>query len=587
MPTIIDSLIVTLGLDSKDLDSKSGTGTKKLKDLETQSDKTEKSVKKIGTTSKKTSEGFSDLTRAAGGFLALIGGTLAVKAFISDFIEANAALNRLSQNLGIGVSTISAWSQATEQLGGSASGLQGTFDMLSKAQTDLKLTGQSSLIPYLSALGISLASVDGKARPVDDLLLNLADRFSHMDRTTANNMGRMMGIDQGTMNLLLLGRHELELTIKRQKESTAVTKAQAEEASKLQTQIAQTKQKFTALGNALVLQAAPAIEKILDLFLRLGDWVLRNSEVVGDFLKVLAVGLGAIALIAAPIELTTLAILALAAGIALLWQDYQTWKRGGESFIDWSKWEPGITAATNGIRALYEILKNTIPLLREFMEWGRAKLDGAGLGGANKASDGVRNWARGKLGLSTPASASISATAKAQAQRVSAKTGIPTDIIFAQWEHETGGFKNRGATSLNNFAGINVPGGKGQDYRSFKSADDFGDYYAYLMRSGGRYDAARSAKSPEDFAAALKAGGYYAGSQADYSKDMRAWMGMPGASGAAGGASGSSSDTSRTVTIGTLNIQTQATDAPGIAKDIQSAIGDYLFTSQANSGLAH
>ena len=49
-------------------------------------------------------------------------------------------------------------------------------------------------------------------------MLDLSERFSRMDRTTANNMGRMMGLDQGTMNLLLKGRAEVETMIRRQKE---------------------------------------------------------------------------------------------------------------------------------------------------------------------------------------------------------------------------------------------------------------------------------------------------------------------------------------------------------------------------------
>jgi hypothetical protein len=69
--------------------------------------------------------------------------------------------------------------------------------------------------------------------------------------------------------------------------------------------------------------------------------------------------------------------------------------------------------------------------------------------------------------------------ARAEAIRVAKKTGGNADLIFAQWQHETNGFTNRGATELNNFAGVNVPGGKGQDYRQFDSLDKFGDYFAY------------------------------------------------------------------------------------------------------------
>jgi flagellum-specific peptidoglycan hydrolase FlgJ len=583
LPTIIDSLIVTLGLDSKDMDSKSSSGTKKLKDLEDQSKKTESGVKKIGATSKESAAGVETLTRTMGGFLALIGGTMAIKAFISDFIEANAALYRFSQNLGLSVSTISAWSNASEELGGSAAGLQGTLDMLSKSQTELRLTGQSSLIPYFSALGVSLATVGGQARPVDEILLSLADRFSKMDRTTANNMGRMMGIDQGTMNLLLKGRTELELTIKRQKESTAVTKAQAEAAQKLQTQIVDIKQKFTALGNSLMLAAAPALEKLLSLLSSFGDWVSANKQFVTDFLTVLAVGMGAIAIAALPLTGTVAAVMALAAAIALLWDDYQTWKKGGDSFIDWAVWERGITAATNGIKALKSAIDGVIGSYTSWYEKTTGhKFSVGDLIDSAKAVVGITPSGKPGGGQTT------SAQAKAEAARVSQMTGIPADILWAQWAHETGNFTNRGAKDLNNLAGVNVPGGKGQDYRKFSSLDEFGDYYAHLMRPGGRYSGAANAKTPEEFAAALKAGGYYSDSQSNYAGGIQRYMnGIQGASSsvaAAGsspaGAVGSSTDASVTNHIGEIKVYTAATDAHGIAHGM-----DFLFTSQGNTGL--
>lgn len=636
MPTIIDSLIVTLGLDSKDLNSKSTAAGKKLKELEGEAANTEKSVKKVGATSKEASGGFSELTRAAGGFLALIGGTVAIKAFISDFISANAQLDRFSKNIGVDVSTISAWSQANEQLGGSASGLQGTLDMLSKAQTELKLTGQSSLIPYLTSLGVSLADVNGKARPVDDLLLSLAGSFSKMDRTTANNMGRMIGIDQGTMNLLLLGRKELELTIARQRESTAVTKAQAEEASKLQTQLVATRQKFTALGNALVMQAAPAIEKILDLFFRLGNWVLQNSEVIGDFLKVVAVGLGAIALAALPIDVVVIAIAALAAGIALLWQDYQTWKRGGDSLIDWGKWEPGITAATKGIKVLGEVAKETFHALGGIASIAKNLLNG------NNAAAGA---ALGKmLGRDVDSPEMVK---KLEAYNTGPKTGTPS---YMQSYFQKRGYTPAQAAGITanilteSKGNIHASGDSGHAYglaqwhedrqAKFKefaghdirlsTLDEQLSFVVHEMakkgteeRAGNELRATNNAaeagarvskyyERPLDAEGNMKLRGDLAAqlfktapavANGDYSRSLQgsgtyaqSLYGIPGATASVGAPATSapvSSDSSRTVTIGKIDIHTQATDAEGISQELGDTLGSYLFTSQANTGLAY
>ena len=357
MPTIIDSLIVTLGLDSSDYDANKKKVDSGLNQSGEVADKTGKKVAKSG---KDGAKGFQELTRAAVGFMAILGGATALKRFIEDTISANAALDRLSKNLGTSVQTVSAWSNAAELAGGSASGMQATLDQLSKAQTEIATTGTTNMLQYLSALGVSLFDAAGQAKPLDNILLELSERFETMDRTKANNFGRMMGLDQDTLQLLLKGRKEVELMILKQKEYGAVSKKQAEEASRLSRAITEGKQAFSAFGRELLSAATPALETIFKMFSDFGDWIKENQEFVQAFLTILAAGLVAIGVAATPVNLVIIAVTALAAAIAALYQDYLVWKRGGESFIDWDKWEPGLTAAGNGIRWLKDLLEDMI-----------------------------------------------------------------------------------------------------------------------------------------------------------------------------------------------------------------------------------
>jgi hypothetical protein len=338
MATIIDSLIVRLGLDNSDFKKGSKDTDKSLKDTEKQADATKKQIVKL---------------------LAVVGGTAAIKSFVSNMLDANSQMLLFAQNTRQSVQDVSAWSNAEQIIGGSGQGIIGTMDMLSKAQTELMLTGQSSLIPYFSALGISMAGAGGKAKPVGDILLQLSERFGHMDRSTANNMGRMMGIDQDTMNLLLKGRHEVELMIARQKEYSAVTKQQAEASSRLRAEIIESKQEFSAFGRELLTAAIPYLEKLLSVFRSVGTWMHDNKEFVSIFLGMVTAGLLAwgAALVRINLNPVIIGITALAAAIALLTQDYNTWKRGGDSFIDWGKWEPNILAAIEYLTILRHIIE--------------------------------------------------------------------------------------------------------------------------------------------------------------------------------------------------------------------------------------
>jgi hypothetical protein len=114
----------------------------------------------------------------------------------------------------------------------------------------------------------------------------------------------------------------------------------------------------------------------------------------------------------------------------------------------------------------------------------------------------------------------------AAAQKASKETGVPAQLIYSQWAGETANFTNRGARELNNFAGVNIPGGKGEDYRKFASPAEFGDYWSSMINRS--YPEAREAKTPAEFANALKKGrigAYYSDSIENYTQMVQSHMG--------------------------------------------------------------
>lgn len=618
MPTIIDSLLVTLGLDGSSFKKGKAEVDKGLKETGNEADKTGAKLKKTG---KEGAEGFNEVAKSAAKFLAIIGGTMAVKRFAEQLIESSAALDRFSKNINQNASEVSAWSQAAELAGGSAEGLQGTMDMLSKSQTELQLTGQSGLIPYLSALGVSLSDAGGKARPVNEILLDLSDRFSRMDRTTANNMGRMMGIDQGTLQLLLKGRSEVELMIRRQKENSAVTKQQAEESSRLREQLVGARQSFEAFGRELLSAATPALERVFAVMREFGEWIRANKEFVQAFLTGLIIGLTALAAAIVPINLVALAVIGLAAAIALLYQDYQTWKRGGDSFIDWAKWKPGIDAATTGLKFLTSALEDVVYWF--IAAWDAQikffKGDFKGAWEALKESFGGRRTspssAPGAAGAATPpavgaapAGGSAEAVAYFQAQGWSKEqaaglaANIQRESKFDPGAEGDGGkaygigqwHPDRQAEFKNKF---------GKDIRGSTMAEQMA-FMQYELTMGNEQRAGGILKGTKTVSEAAAAVSMHYERPADRAGEAmargalatRIFAGIPGASGVGAGAGAAQvaqgrlagppggSQSSVETTIGEVKVYTQATNADGIARDMGRSL-DYLFSSQANPGL--
>lgn len=587
IPTIIDSLIVKLGLDTKDYN--------------TNKDKVKGGLKELGSEADKTEKEFSDLTVAATKFLAVIGGTVAIQQFIEHTIATNSELHRLSVNLGIITDDVSAWSNATALAGGSAAGLQGSMDMLNRAQTELQLTGQSSLIPYFSALGLSLSDASGKARPVTDILLDLSERFAALDRPTANNLGRMMGIDQGTMQLLLSGRKEVELTIKKQKEFAATTKQQGEEAQRLYRQLTEVKQGFHAFGQELLSNSTPTLESFLGKMREFGQWIIENKEFVKTFLTVLAAGLGAVALAAAPINLVIIAVTGLAGAIALLTQDFNTWKRGGDSFIDWKKWEPGFTAAANGINYIKGLLTDLVY---------RAIAAGDGI-----AAVFNRDWKRAKFAweefkkgapeqLSAPVNIGMVGTEatvmdffQKQGWSREQAAGITSNLKReSNFNHQAIGDSGKafGIAQWHPDRQSEFKKVLGKDIRQ-STLDEQLQFVQYELTIGKEKSAGDKLKQAYNAfdAGAVISEFYERPADRQGESDKRGSLaeslmnGIPGASQNASIAAGSAptaNNVSVENNIGEINIHTQATDAEGIAKDINGAM-DYLKTSQANRGL--
>ena len=119
------------------------------------------------------------------------------------------------------------------------------------------------------------------------------------------------------------------------------------------------------------------------------------------------------------------------------------------------------------------------------------------------------------------------------AERVNQKTGIPTEFIWGQWAHETGGFTSA-LTDENNLAGLTQttandmaqPDGS-LHYMRFNSKEEFADYYANYI---GLYkeDGIFEAKTRTEFASALKRGGYFGDSEENYVAGMDHWLGGQG-----------------------------------------------------------
>lgn len=262
--TTIDSLVVKLGLDASGFRQ----GTKEVgQELDATRKTTDKTARDISANGKRAAEFFGQLEKAAVKFFAVITVGRGLSDFTRTIIQTGAQLDRMAGYLGTSADRLSRWQGAVRQSGGTAEGLMGTMQGLSGALTELRLTGTTGILPYLQSLGVSLADANGKAKPLEQILLDISDAVkTKIPKGDQYNFMKLLGIDEGTANLLLKNRGEIERLLTAQK---AYSDADAKAAREAQEKWERVKLNIERTTQELVIKALPALEQMARIFERL------------------------------------------------------------------------------------------------------------------------------------------------------------------------------------------------------------------------------------------------------------------------------------------------------------------------------
>ncbi|UOO83773.1 hypothetical protein [Neisseria dumasiana] len=370
MATVIDTLFLELGIDASKFSGEAAKAEKQHEKLEQAIAKTEDAEKnatkaanenavarkKNAAEQKKADEQLQqlgkDIAVVARGFMAFTGmllGASGLSKLAADAAKANVELDNTAKNLNMSRKELSAWKGAADMAGGSADGMAGYMQTLSGDIMNLVMMGDASVLPYFNALGVSLLDSSGKARALDDVMLDLADRMSGMDRQQAYSLARQMGMDDGTANALMRGRQEMERMLAIQRDMYKSNEADIENSRKLTEARAVLNAQWESLklmiGNALI----PVVTYLTEKVSAFVDYLVKNEHLTkGVFLGIataisiflipmLVAGTAAVLAFIAPFTPLIAAVTALGAAFGLLYDDYKTWAKGGKSLFDWGK----------------------------------------------------------------------------------------------------------------------------------------------------------------------------------------------------------------------------------------------------------
>lgn len=584
MPTIIDSLVVSLGFDTKGLTD----GGKQAGDvLKRTKDQAHAAAKQIEADGKVAASFFSKMKSEALSFFAVVLGTYGLAEFTRRTLDGNAAISRLSRNLGVSTETLSTWEGAVKQVGGTAQDAAQGIQSLVTAREQIELTGQSNLIPYLQLLGLSLNDLKDPA----ETLLKIADAFHKMDPARAQAIGAGLGFSPAFVNLLELGRSGVQDKLKT---SVHLTREQAQEAENAQNALGLMGEAAQSLGNILLSDLFPAISKAAEGIraLETGDFtnapwakalvptsqeaaeLAHGLEAVERVLHDLTGGDQGLQLVT-PEDVKELSELVGLFGNLLNYVDdvVQLWN---------SLLHGDVSGAAKWAHQASLDLFHKPGGAGEAA--GSAGASGSAVGAALGASGFSGNiWANGRSGAGTGLSGMVESYFQAHGYTAEQARGIAAGITAEGGSPEAfnGAGGGQGAYGIGQWRGARLAELR-RRYGQHPTMQQQLDFLLWELNGGDSGGAAVRRQSTARgtsrayIDAVMRPG---AGAAGDYRRADR-YLARAGPTPGIAARAAAPASSNNTTHIGTVVVNTQATDARGIARDIHSEL-----TAQANTGL--
>lgn len=352
-----------------------------------------------------------DMKRFVGGVamatakvVALGAAVTAAAGYITSFVTATASdLDRVSDLAG----RVNATAAEILELGHVASltdssleAVMSSFDSLSKAAGDAFLgVGRGRII--FETLGISVKDQNGKLKSTSVIMEEIGQKIKSMERGQQLAVLSRLGLDPTLIGALTTDVSELRAEFESVYKIAGIDANRAAQASSdfmdsltrlnfvmdaIRKSVAlrfmgQIQQGIDSLRKQLVAnmpQIISSIEPVIAIALRIAEsfvltggrviqvisnllgWIGQIDKATDGWATIIGVALAAwkflnLSFLATPLGI----VLALVAGLGLLVDDFLTWKEGGDSLIDWTQWEPGMTAAINGIVALKDVVTSS------------------------------------------------------------------------------------------------------------------------------------------------------------------------------------------------------------------------------------
>jgi len=291
MATVIDALMVTLGIDTTQFKKGAADVDATLKKTSNATKRTSTEMEERG---KQAAQFFGRVRNEALALMAVFTAGMGVKNFVANTVQSTAALDRMSSNLKMSAQDLAEWQLAAKNAGGTAEGI--ASDLAKSADQTAKFwrgMPVETLQAYSVRGGRASELKDGNSylmeriRIVSDLYKKNPDDA----RLAANEMG----LDPGQFDLYREGPEGIARR-RREQSSAAAEQAKASAgAESLRQKYDTAMNQLGSIGVGVLQEMMPSFNLLVDKLLELGRWVIANREQINNGFSLLISGLEGLA----------------------------------------------------------------------------------------------------------------------------------------------------------------------------------------------------------------------------------------------------------------------------------------------------
>lgn len=352
---------------------------------------------------------------------------ISVVAFTAKIASSLDNLYWASQRTGATVAGIQAIGYAAAQAGSSAEAARGSLESLSRF-----MRNNPGAEGFLNRLGVQTRDASGNMRDMASIFTGVGQQLNKMPYYRANQYAQMLGIDENTLMAMRRGMGQFGAQYTQMAKAIGFNADQAAASSnrfmtslrafgqmagmardKIGSNLAEGLSGSIDTLRKQIVDNFPKIEQTITSGVKgvlwlagvIGRVVYRLIQAGGDIMQwwssldkstqslievfgalVLAWKLLNSAFLTSPIGMIT----ALGLAILALYDDYKTWKEGGQSLIDWKKWEPQIKGAIKGVDDLKDAVMRLLGIDPQTWtaKWDMSNLM-ENLGELSKMLDGI------------------------------------------------------------------------------------------------------------------------------------------------------------------------------------------------------